>query len=109
MPTKTASIIASVVTAILVILLAIFFGFGGIVLLNGFMDASAAVTTGFICLGIGVILCAVLAWALAKTFIARFKWNTIPAVIVSVLLSSLLGGGLGFVSMMLMLFVAESM
>lgn len=108
MPTKTASILASVITTILALLLAIFFGFGGIVLLNGFMDASAAVTTGFVCLGIGVILCAVLAWALAKTFTSRFKWNNLPAVIASVFVSTLAGGGLGFASMMLMIIVAEA-
>lgn len=108
MPTKTASIIASVITSILVLLLAIVFGFGGIVLLNGFMSADAAVTTGFVCLGIGVILCAILAWALAKTFINRFKWKSILAVTASVLLSTLVGGGLGFASMMLMIVVAEA-
>jgi hypothetical protein len=108
MPAKIASIISAVVTAILVILLAIFFGFGGIVLLNGFMDGSAAVATGFICLGVGVILCAILAWALAKTFIAKFNWKQILAVVVSVFLSTILGGGIGFISMMLMIVVAES-
>jgi len=109
MPTNTASIIASVITFILVVLLAFFFGFGGIVLLNGLMDASTAVTTGFICLGIGVILCTVLAWMLAKSFIVRLKWNNLPAIAVSVLLSTLIGAGLGFASMMIMIIAADSL
>jgi hypothetical protein len=107
MPTKTASIIASVTTAILVTLLTIVFGFGGIVLLNGLMNASVAVYTGVACLGITVILCAMLAWALAKTFISRFNWNNILAVIISILISTLLGGGMGFGSMMLMVIAAD--
>jgi hypothetical protein len=109
MSAKTASILSSVVTAILVLLLAIVFGFGGIVLLNGFMDASAALYTGFACLGISVILCAILAWVLAKTFISRFNWNNLLAAIVSVIVSTLLGGGLGFASMFVMGMVAEIM
>jgi hypothetical protein len=107
MPTKTASIIASVTTAILTALLVVIFGFGGIVLLNGFMDASAAVATGFVCLGISVILCALLAGALVRAFITRFKWNNILAVIAGTLFSTLLGGGLGFASMILMVIVAD--
>jgi hypothetical protein len=109
MSAKTASVISSLVTAILVLLIAVIFGFGGIVLLNGFMNASAAVYTGFACLGITVILCAILAWALAKAFISRFNWNNILAVIISIFISTLLGGGMGFGSLVVMGIVAEVM
>jgi len=109
MSTRVASIISSVITAILVCLLTIVFGFGGIVLLNGFMDASTAVNTGFSCLGIGVILCTILAWVLTKTFISKFNWNNILAVFVSVLVSTILGGGMGLASMIIMVIVADSM
>ena len=108
MSTKVASIIAFVVTAVLVLLLAIVFGFGGIIALNGFMNADAAVSTGFICLGVGVILSAILAGVLTRTFISKFQWNNILALLVSIGVSALLGGGLGFASMMLMIIVAEA-
>ena len=108
MSIKIASIISSVVTALLVLVAVIVFGFGGIVLLNGFMNASVAVNTGFTCLGITLILCPILAWVLARTIISRFHWNNIWAVIVSVFVSTLLGAGMGLTSMMVMIFVAEA-
>jgi len=109
MSIKTASIISSVVTTLLVLVVVIVFGFGGIVLLNGFMDASAAVYTGFTCLGITLILCPVLAWVLARTFISKFNWNTILAVIVSVVASTLFGVGMGVASTFIMAIVAEAL
>jgi len=109
MSIKTASIISSIVTALLVLVIVIVFGFGGIVLLNGFMDASAAIYTGFTCLGITLILCPILAWILARTFISRFNWNNILAVIVAVFVSTLLGAGLGVASTFIMAIVAEAM
>ena len=93
MSEKASSFISSLVTFILVLLVTVVFGFGGIVLLNGFMDASTAVYTGFACLGLTLILCPILAWFLAKAFIARFNWNNVLAVIVSVLSHSCLAEG----------------
>jgi len=109
MSIKTASIISSIVTALLVLVIVIVFGFGGIVLLNGFMDVSAAIYTGFTCLGITLILCPILAWILVRTFISRFNWNNILAVIVAVFVSTLLGAGLGVASTFIMAIVAEAM
>src|SRR5215204_6707768 len=109
MSIKTASVISSVVTALLVLVTVIVFGFGGIVLLNGFIDASTAVYTGFTCLGITLILCPILAWILARTFISRFNWNNILAVIISVFVSTLLGAGMGLASTFIMAIVAEAM
>jgi len=109
MSEKTAAIISAIITALLVLMIVIVFGFGGIVLLNGFMDASAAVYTGFTCLGITLIICPILAWILARTFISRFNWNNILALIISAAISTLLGGGMGFASMVIMGIVAETM
>ena len=109
MSIKTASVISSIVTALLVLVIVIVFGFGGIVLLNGFMDASAAIYTGFTCLGITLILCPILAWVLARTFISSFNWNNILAVIIAVFVSTLLGAVLGVTSTFIMAIVAEAM
>jgi hypothetical protein len=108
MSIKTASILSSVVTALLVLVAVIVFGFGGIVLLNGFMNANVAVNMGFTCLGITLILCPILAWVLARIIISKFHWNNILAVIISVFASTLLGAGMGLTSMMIMIFVAEA-
>ncbi len=109
MSSKTATIISSIITALLVLVVVIVFGFGGIVLLNGFMDASAAVNTGFTCLGITLVLCPILAGVLAKTFIARFNWKPLWAVVLSIFVSTLLGVVMGFASTIIMAIVAEVM
>ncbi|MBK8823605.1 MAG: hypothetical protein IPN58_13615 [Anaerolineales bacterium] len=96
MSIKTASIISSVVTALLVLVTVIVFGFGGIVLLNGFMNADVAVNTGFACLGITLILCPILAWVLAKAMISKFHWNNIFGSVCFGLCLNLLGTGLSF-------------
>ena len=91
----------------MLLVVVIFFGFGGIVLLNGFMGASAAVYTGFTCLGITLILCPILAGMLTKTLISKFNWNTFLAGGISALAATLLGGGLGLAAMFVMIIVAE--
>lgn len=109
MSIKTSAIISSVITALLVLVIVIIFGFGGIVLLNGFMDASAAVYTGFTCLGITLILCPILAGVLVRLFITKFNWNNILSIFISVLVSTLLGAGMGVLSTFIMAIVAETM
>ena len=109
MSTKTVSIIASVVTALLVLLIVAVFAFGGIVLLNGFMDASAAIYAGFTCLGLTLILCPILAGMLTRTLISKFSWNNVLAGSIAVLTSTLLGAALGFGSVVVMGIVADIM
>lgn len=109
MSIKTSAIISSVITALLVLVIVIIFGFGEIILLNGFMDASAAVYTGFTCLGITLILCPILAGVLVRLFITKFNWNNILSIFISVLVSTLLGAGMGVLSTFIMAIVAETM
>jgi hypothetical protein len=108
MSTKMTSIISSVVTALLVLVIVIVLGFGGLVLLNGFMNASIPLYTGFACLGITLILCPILAGILTKNFIAKFKWNNILSILISVFVSTLLGAGMGIASTFVMIIVAET-
>ena len=109
MSIKVASSIASVVTLLLALVVVAVFGFGGIVLLNGYADAGAAVNAGFVCMGITLILSPILAWALTKALIVRTKWNNALAVVISVLASTLLSGLMGFASVMVMVIIADIM
>ena len=109
MSVKVASIIASVVTVLLALVVVAVFGFGGIVLLNGYTDAGAAVNTGFVCLGITLILSPLLAWASTKALIVRANWNNALAVVISILASTLLSGSMGFASVMVMVIIADIM
>ncbi|MBI3162351.1 MAG: hypothetical protein HYZ23_07560 [Chloroflexi bacterium] len=111
MSTKIPSIISSLITLVLVVLIGVFLAFMQIILLNGFSsrEGGPALAAGFTCLGIGAILSAILAWALAKVFISKFNWNNILAVFVSVLASSIFGGGLGFASIIITIAVASAL
>ena len=109
MSVRVASIIASVITLLLALVLVAVFGFGGIVLLNWYTDAGAAVNTGFVCLGITLILSPILAWVLTKTLIIRTKWNNALAMVISILASTLLSGLMGFASVMVMVIIADIM
>lgn len=108
MSPKIASILSAVITAILVFLSTILFGFGGIVALNGFMNADTAVTIGFACFGIGILLSAIAAGIFTSLLITKFNLHQILAMIVSIFTSSMFGGGMGFASMMIMIIAAEA-
>ena len=95
MSTKTASIIASVVTAILAIPVVVLYGGGGFFLVNGFLNAGGEVYAVSTCLGITMILCAFFAWIFTQTFISSFHWKPILSVIAAIMTSILLGAGMG--------------
>jgi hypothetical protein len=99
------------VTVILLLLLGAAIMFFLLVALNGYSDREAgpALVTSVVCQGAGVILSAVLAWKLTRWFIERLKWNKVLSVIVSILAGTVLGGGLGLVSSIVAVLVAESM
>jgi hypothetical protein len=109
MSIKTASTIASFVTVLLVIVVVIFFAFGGMVMLNGLMNADPAVYTGFACFGLMLILCPILAWRLVNLFITRFNWNNALAMILSVVASTLASIVMGIATLFIVLFVADSL
>ena len=109
MSTKTASIISTVVTGLLVFpLMTLFFG-AGLLLLNGYMSADTAVFTGMACLSLTFLLCPIIAWNLTKFFSARFNWNNFISISASVIASSLISVMMGFGTMFVMAIVAETM
>jgi len=109
MSTKTASIVSSIITGILVLLAALVSAFGGIIALNGFMfSPTAAIVSGFTCMGVTLILSPILAWILTKTFISRYNWKGGLAILVSVLATSLFGSVMSFASIFVMIIIAET-
>lgn len=110
MPTKTPSIVSTIVTVILLILFVIASGFFLLVALNGFDSSSGepALITALICNILSIIFAAVLAWQLPKWLITKFNWNTIVAVIVSVVVGFILGSGLSGVAMFIAVLVADT-
>jgi ABC-type transport system involved in multi-copper enzyme maturation permease subunit len=111
MSTKTPSTISSVLTVILLILFGLVLTFGQVVMLNGFSEreGNASFVTAFVCQGVGILLCAILAWWLTKFLVQRFNWSKVLSVIISTLIATALGGGLAFVSLIVSLGVADAM
>lgn len=110
MPNKIPSIISSVLTVILLLVFGFLLTIGQVVILNGFSEreGNASFLTAFICQGIGMILCAMLAWWLTKLFVQKFNWNKVLSVILSVIVTTFLGSGLAFTSLIVAIGVAEA-
>ena len=109
MPNKTPAIISAVITFILLIVISVILSFGQLVALNGFSERAGTISlvTSLICQGVGNILAAIIAWRLTIRFITKSNWSNIAAVLVSVLIGTLTGAGLTFVSMIASIFLAE--
>jgi hypothetical protein len=111
MSTKTPLVVSSVLTVIFLILFGLVLTFGQLVMLNGFSEREgiASFITAFVCQGVGIILCAILAWWLTKLLVQKFNWNKVLSVIISVFVTTVLGGGLAFASLLVSIGVAEAM
>jgi len=111
MPTKTPSIISTVLTVISLLLFGVASMFFLVVALNGFSgsEGGPALTTGAVCNGVGIIISAVLVWHLTRWLMNKFNWSSIAAVFVSVMVGFFIGGGLSLVSMFIGVVVADSL
>jgi hypothetical protein len=111
MSTKTPLVVSSVLTVIFLILIGLLLTFGQVIMLNGFSEreGNASFLTAFICQGVGMLVCAILAWWLNKLLVQKFNWNKVLSVIISVVVTTALGSGLAFVSLLVSIGVAEAM
>lgn len=93
MPTKTPAIISVVLTILVLILLGALSIFMNMVALNGMSsrEGGPALLTLGSCSIIGIILSAIVASRLTKTFISKYSWNSILAVITAFIAGSILG------------------
>lgn len=110
MTNKTPAIIASVLTIILLVILAVMVLFTQLVALNGFSERVGTIALGVSlgCQGIGLILSVIVAARLTGRFIDKNKWGSIMAVLLAVAVASLVGGGITIVSIFVSLFTAEA-
>lgn len=108
MSTRTPSIIAAVLTVLLLILTSVLFLFGELVLLNGVSErqGTIALGTSVVCQGVGLILAVILASWLTRTVITRFKLHAVVAVILAVVAGVALGGVVAFLSVMVAIPIA---
>ena len=101
MPNKLPATVAAVATFILLLSDGFLFFFVQIIALNGVMSENKAFTAlaiGVICQGISMFLAAGLAAWLSNRLIAKFNWNKVPAVLIAVIASVLLGSIISFIS-----------
>jgi hypothetical protein len=108
MSNKTLSIISSVLTVLILILFGILSQFIQMLALNGANERQGVIATSvsIVCQGVGIILAAMLAWRLVDLAVTRFHWNRILAVIVAILVGTLLGGVISFLSVIIAIPIA---
>lgn len=109
MPTKTPSIISVVLTILVLILLGALSIFMNMVALNGMSsrEGGPALLTLGSCSIIGIILSAIVASRLTKTFISKYSWNSILAVAIAFITGTILGFVFDVVGFIAAVIVAE--
>jgi hypothetical protein len=108
MSAKRPAAISATLTIIILILLAILFVLLQMVALNGASERQGLTAMGLSlgCQSLVILLLGTLA-ARATTFlITKVAWNSILAVVVTVLVTATIGGVIGFLSMILAIPVA---
>jgi len=111
MSTRTLAILASVLTALLLLLLGAILLFGLIVALNGFGEGEGApaLLTSLLCQGATVIVAAILAGRLTRWLVEKRHWPGIVSVIASVFAGAALFVGAGLASIFFAAIVAETL
>ena len=100
MPSKSPATISAVLTVLILVFLAILFVLLQMIALNGASERQGLTAMGLSlgCQSLVVILLATLA-ARATTFlITRIEWNSILAVVVTVLAATTIGGVIAFLA-----------
>ena len=101
MSTKSPAVISAILTAGLLIFLAIILLLLQIVALNGFSERQGLTAMGIslACQSLVILLLAALAARSTHFLITRVNWNSILAVAVTVLAATMIGGTLSFLAM----------
>ena len=100
-PSKTPIIVSVILTVILLILVGIVSMFGQVIALNGVINdrqATTALGIGLGCNGLTILLAAIFVRWLARLLLGKFNWNSVLAVVVSVIVSTGLGTVFSFLS-----------
>ena len=111
MSTRTFSLIASVVTVILLLVLGALMAIMQLLALNGFSDREGgpALAVSLACQGVGLVLSALLTRRLTRRLIDRFNWNRFLAAALAVLAGLLLGGLFWGLSLAAAMLIAQAL
>jgi hypothetical protein len=108
MSTKTPATVSAILTVLLLIFLAMISLLLQMVALNGAGERQGLTAIGLAlaCQSIVVLLLAALAARLTNFLIAKVNWNSILAVAVTVLVTTMVGGAASFLSMIVSIPIA---
>ncbi len=93
MPNKTPAILSTILTVIILIVIAVLSVFTQMLVLNGASENQGMTAMGISlgCQGVGIILAGVLAWWLANSAVNKWNWNMIISVLIAVVAGTTLG------------------
>lgn len=108
MSNKTPAVISTVLTIIFLVILAAASVLFEMLALNGASERQGTLAMGIslACQGVSLVLITVFTRWLTNLLIARFNWNKIVAVIVTVISGVLLGGIVSFLSLIISIPIA---
>jgi hypothetical protein len=100
MSSRTASILAAILSILLMLIFAVLAVIFELIALNGANESQgmSAIGISLTCLGAGAILLGVLAWKVTGLLITRFNLNPILAVTLIVALAMLVAGTISILS-----------
>ena len=100
MPTKTPATLSAILTVLLLIFLAVVSLLLQMIALNGVSEQQGATAMGISlgCQGIVLLLLAIFAARATRFLITKVNWNSILAVATTVLVATVIGGTISFLS-----------
>jgi hypothetical protein len=101
MSTRTASILSTILSILLLLIFAVLVVIFEVIALNGASESQgiSAIGISLACLGAGAILFGVLAWKATAFLIQKFSFNPVLAVTLTTALALLVGGTISILSL----------
>ena len=108
MSTKTPATVSAILTVLILVFLAILFTLLQMVALNGVSERQGLTAMGIslACQSLAVIVLAALAARATAFLVTKVEWNSILAVVVTVLVATTIGGVISFLSSFISIAVA---
>jgi hypothetical protein len=102
MSTRTASLLATILSILLLLIFAVLTVIFALIALNGASESQGiqAISFSLACLGVGAILLGILAWKGTKFLITNLSLNPVLAIALIVALALLIGGALSILSIL---------
>jgi len=108
MSNKTPAAISAILTILILVLVAILFTLLQMVALNGASERQGLTAMGIslACQGIAILLLGMFAARATRFLITKVEWNSILAVVITVLVATTIGGVISFLSAVITIPVA---